>query len=156
MKKDKSLSVDFFLKMIEKYLSINLPKTYRNFLENYEAIDVINEKKVFILNNKTKESSSVDGFFYLTNDYNYSILENYKIYKDRIPENFFPIADDPFGNLILISVKNADRDKIYFWDHEMEVDDGETPDYSNLTLIADSFDEFIEGLYSIDEISDDI
>ena len=58
--------------------------------------------------------------------------------------------------MIQFLVKNADRGKIYFWDHEMEADEGETPNYSNLTLIADSFDEFIEGLHSDDEISDDI
>lgn len=52
----------------------------------------------------------------------------------------------PFGNLILLSLKNADRGKIYFWDHEMEANEGEIPDYSNLTLIANSFEECITSL----------
>jgi hypothetical protein len=65
----------------------------------------------------------------------------------------FPISYDSFGNLILIAIKNADRGKIYFWDHEMEADpnQGEVPDYSNLTLIADSFDEFINSLHDFEE-----
>lgn len=52
------------------------------------------------------------------------------------------------GDLILIAVKGTDRRKIYFWNHEMEM---EEPDYSSLTLIADTFSEFINSLYEFDE-----
>ncbi|MGL5784970.1 MAG: SMI1/KNR4 family protein, partial [Alphaproteobacteria bacterium] len=76
------------------------------------------------------------------------------MYLERIPLNTIPIANDQNGNLVLLSVKGSDRGKIYFWDHEMEADTdhGETPDYSNLTLVADSFDEFIQNLKSEDDL----
>ena len=87
-------------------------------------------------------------------EYN-DLLDHIKTYKERLPKNTFPIAYDSCGNLIVISVMGPDRGKIYFWDHEMEadIDHGEVSDYSNLTLIADSFDEFLEGLYSKEELA---
>ncbi|EAQ3100638.1 SMI1/KNR4 family protein, partial [Salmonella enterica] len=33
------------------------------------------------------------------------------------------------------------------WDHEVEVDEGETPDMSNVYLINESFSDFINNLY---------
>lgn len=74
-----------------------------------------------------------------------NLLEKLKTYSARIPDNMFPIANDDLGNLILV-VKRPERGKVYFWDHEMEVAEGEIPDYSNLTLISDSFDDFINSL----------
>jgi hypothetical protein len=59
------------------------------------------------------------------------------------------LARDQCGNLILLSVKGSDRGMIYCWDHEREV---EPANYNNLSVISDSFDEFIAGLKSEDEI----
>ena len=143
-----------FLKTLEMYLDINFPSEYRFFLRDFNGGKTGN--RGFSMKNDQKNRSALDRLFgFVPNKYN-NILLYLKNYKDRIPQNTFPIGYDPFGNLILISVKNKDRGKIYFWDHEMEADEGETPDCSNLTLIADSFDEFIEGLDSSNELSDDI
>ena len=144
---------EHILKSLEMYWDINFPKSYRDFLLKYNGGEA--EKREF----KFKEGehgSDIRSFLGIYPDKHNNLLSYLKSYRGRIPENFFPIGYDSCGNLILISVKNKDRGKIYFWDHEMEADEGETPDYSNLTLIADSFDEFIEGLHSEDEISDDI
>lgn len=130
------------LKTIEMYLGFKFPKTYKEFLV------VLNggfpTKRFFLL--ERDGGYVIDLFFGFVPDEDINILLHYRDYKNRIPENMFPIGNDPFGNLILLSVKNADRGKIYFWDHEMEADNGETPDYSNLTLIANSFEEFIASL----------
>ena len=69
-----------------------------------------------------------------------------EMFGDRMPSRFFPIARDPGGNLIGISTKGADVGKVYFWDHERESDDGETPNDKNLYLVADSFDKFLDKL----------
>ncbi len=68
-------------------------------------------------------------------------------YKDRMPKNFIPIAYDPGGNRIVIGVSGQDTGKIYFWDHEMEANDDEQPDMSNMHLVADSFEEFLAELF---------
>ncbi|AHN25683.1 hypothetical protein GAPWK_1106 [Gilliamella apicola] len=37
--------------------------------------------------------------------------------------------------------------RIYFWDHELEVDEGETPNIDNVYYINQSFTKFINDLY---------
>jgi hypothetical protein len=37
--------------------------------------------------------------------------------------------------------------EILYWDHEEEADEGEEPTYDNVYLIANSFTDFINGLY---------
>ncbi len=61
----------------------------------------------------------------------------------RMPAELLPIAPDPGGNLVCLGVKGDVRGKVYFWDHERE----RTPaDWSNVDLVADSFDAFLRGL----------
>ena len=67
-------------------------------------------------------------------------------FRDRVPANLFPIARDPGGNLICIATEGADNGKVFFWDHEFEAEEGEPPTSRNVYLVADSFDEFLEGL----------
>lgn len=71
-------------------------------------------------------------------------------YAGRIPDELLWIMDDPFGNAICLGVPGTHRGKIYFWDHEMEPDpdswDGQVDTARNVSLIADSFTEFVAGL----------
>ena len=93
--------------------------------------------------------SSVDRFLGIHNKEHNNLLDYLETYKGRIPRNLFPIAHDPGDNLIGLSVDGADKGSIYFWDHDREGNDG-SPDYSNVIPIADSFDEFLEGLHEKD------
>ena len=61
----------------------------------------------------------------------------------RIPPELLPIASDPGGNLVCIGVEGDARGKVYFWDHEHEV---YPTGWSNVDLVADSFDAFLRGL----------
>lgn len=144
---------EHILKVLEVYWGFNLPSVYRNFLIKNNGGEP--EKDVFCFKEK-KTGSDIRSFLCIFPDNNSNLLNYIKTYKGRIPDNMFPIAYDSFGNLILIGVKNPNRGKIYFWDHDMETDpsQGEKPDYSNMTLIADSFEEFIDGLYE-DELGED-
>lgn len=70
---------------------------------------------------------------------------------ERMPSDLMPIARDPFGNYICIAFRGPNLGKIYFWDHEEELDapdDHGEPSYDNCHLIADTFDEFINGLHN--------
>ena len=136
-----------FLSAIEQYWEFNLPKDYRKFLLKYNGGYPC--KKIF---NFDDNSSVVDCFYGFIKDFLKNILIKYRDMGIRYPANTLAIGDDVFGNLILLSVKGVDRGKVYFWDHDCEAEDGVEPDYSNLTLIADSFDEFINSLKSDDEI----
>ena len=138
------------LEAIEQYLGFRMPNDYRNFLLEYNGdVDL---PPFFYFKKNDKNGSMLDSFFGIKKHTNDNILMNIKLYKNRIPTNCLPIANDAGSNLILLAVKNKDYGKVYFWDHNWEAEDGAIPDYSNLTLIADSFDEFINNLKSQDEI----
>lgn len=131
----------------ENSLNFKLPETYRKFLLKYNGGRPVPDS--FKFKNKT-HGSSVDWFLGIDENESNNLIEYLKIYKNRIPHNFFPIASDPGDNLICISVGGSDDGKIYFWDYEREDDSADTPDYSNVILIADTFDEFINNLYEIE------
>lgn len=138
------------IKELETNYNLSFPMEYKHFLEIYNG--GVPEKDVFNFKD-TNDGSILYGFFgFDSNSKRLDIAYRYMMAKRRIPSNTFPIADDQGGNLILLSVKGPDYGKVYFWDHDWEANDGETPDYSNLTLIADSFEEFINNLKSEDEM----
>jgi hypothetical protein len=62
-------------------------------------------------------------------------------YIDNIPDRAYPIAEDSFGNYVLLD--EGTGGKVYFWDHEFEDD--------NITHLADSFDQFLSMLEPPDE-----
>jgi hypothetical protein len=71
-----------------------------------------------------------------------SLEEIYCLRNDNgtFSENMFCIGEDSGGNYYYISVSGNDKGKIYFWYHEKA-------DGINLYLIANSFDDFINGFY---------
>ncbi len=94
--------------------------------------------------------SSIQRFYGINRNDSYDFLKHLKLYEKRVHSDFIPIACDPGGNQICLGIKSKNRDKIYFWDHELEKDDGEEPDYSNMTLVTHSFDDFINNLYELE------
>ena len=75
------------------------------------------------------------------------LVRTVKLFTNRIPHNYLSIADDPFGNQICLAIKGENYGKVFFWDHEFEKDEGEPPDTSNMSFIADNFDEFLSTLF---------
>lgn len=61
----------------------------------------------------------------------------------RMPPELLPVAPDPGGNFVCLGVAGDARGKVYFWDHERE---HYPTDWSNVDLVADSFDAFLRGL----------
>jgi hypothetical protein len=66
-----------------------------------------------------------------------------------VPAGFLPLAVDPGGNLICLVISGTNTGKVYFWDHEEEVEEGQQPGYSNVYLIANSFNEFLNSLTAL-------
>ena len=129
----------------EKELGIKLPADYRAFLLKHNggmpepnALDVKIDDFVV--------QDGVTCFSAITEDRVFSFSYFLDVYEGRIPKNLFPIADGLSVDLICLSVSGDDYGKVYFWDHNWEVTDGE-PDYSNVHWIADSFTEFLDKLY---------
>jgi cell wall assembly regulator SMI1 len=135
---------------LEKLVGLNLPHEYKQHLLNYNGGQCI--PNVFSFKEDGIETKSMIDWFLAIYEGEYDNLESYlnifKIEEKRMPSHMFPIAHDPLGNLICISCSTHDYGYIYFWDHEKEVNyviSGDE-DYSNLILVANSFNEFISSL----------
>lgn len=93
--------------------------------------------------------SVVDRFFGIKPGDDYDLEREYEVYAERIPAELIPIANDAFGNAICLGVKGKYRGKMYFWDHEAELDENgrSRRDYGNVYLLANSLDEFLSNLF---------
>lgn len=141
---EKNLEI---IKYLEKFLNSNLPYDYKDFLLKTNGGRPI---KIYFIVKTTGKLGTVSYFLGNRKQVYERIQSRLDPFdRRRIPDNMLVIANDPEGDLILLSVKGQDYGKIYYWDHEMET---EPADYSNLTLIADSFEEFINSLKSEEEI----
>ncbi len=76
-----------------------------------------------------------------------------KVYDERIPANLIPIAEDANGNAICIGWTGERKGKIYFWDHEDEIDEDGCLRYNDCTvfLVANSLQEFLDNLMTHEE-----
>ena len=133
---------------LECFWDLKLPKSYKDFILSTNGGTP--DKTIFFM--RDGREGEIRNFFGIVPDYGRGLLERIKMFSGRIPKNMLPIANDSGGNLVLLSVSGSDYGKFYFWDHNWEAEEGKVPDYSNLTLIADSFDEFINGLKDESEV----
>lgn len=129
----------------EQRLQVVFPPEYREFLFKHNGGRP--SPNVFEFQDPDgDEADSLVNFFFSIYEGPVNNLENkYRgfVSDERLLPHFLPIAGDPFGNLICLSVGGEDRGKVYFWDHEIEPD---TAGYENMSLLANSFTEFIDML----------
>ncbi len=133
---------------LEAMLHMKIPEDYRLFLLNCNGGRPRKSVFTYIYKGR-KELGCVSRFLGIHNgefDNLYQAVKTYKIFQKRLPDNLLPIANDPGGNLICLSLIGNDLGSIYFWNHDWEADDHEEPTYENIFLIATSFTEFIDSL----------
>jgi len=143
------LNVDQIIE-IEKYAGLNFPQEYTEHLLQHNGGQPSPNTFKFNENGNWTEScidwflAIYDGEFDNLKDY----IWDYKFEEKRLPNHMLPIAHDPGGNLICISCGLKDKGYIYFWDHENEVDysSSDDSDYSNLYLVSETFNGFINNL----------
>lgn len=116
---------------LEYKLSLNLPKDYRDFLLSTNG----GKPSPNIFKTLNGEYETDIHYFYGINSEIYDLYKNCINIIDRIPVNFFPIANDSLGNFILIDCKG---EGVYLFDHEIELK----------IFIANSFTSFVNNLYS--------
>ena len=143
------------IEAVEKYVNLTFPTAYKKHLLKYNGGQP--EASIFFFFENGKEVDSEIDRFLAIYDGKYDNLKNeidtLKINEKRLPQQMLPIANDVVGNCICISCKGKDSGKVYFWDHEKEVDynSSDDNDYSNLYFIADTFEEFLDRLKPYDQ-----
>ncbi|POR15224.1 SMI1/KNR4 family protein [Flavobacterium oreochromis] len=155
------------IEKIESELQIVIPEDYKTFLN--KGSFMIGGKSIKYGENcdnvcyedKSNEDEDVLDFvaiqiFYGDIDSESSTCDLYKnnlidFGKTRIPEDFITIGCDQVDDQICLGVKGEYSGKVYLWEMEQEADYGQPfPYYGNMTLITNSFQEFLDGLF-IDE-----
>ncbi|HLK57118.1 MAG TPA: SMI1/KNR4 family protein [Chthonomonadaceae bacterium] len=133
------------LESVENQFGFRFPKAYREFLQTYNGGRP--EKGHFsFLRDGIEFGVLVDWFLGIHEKENDNLLKYYRIYKDRIPSDLLPIAHTPGGNLICLAWKGNTFGKIFYWDHDGEVEEGEIPDYRNVYMVAGDLESFLKML----------
>jgi SMI1 / KNR4 family (SUKH-1) len=150
-KKARNKITEDDIKEFEIMIGETLPKDYAEFLQDYGCYGL--EGSIwfpFLEPYPHGDGELIDVFFGLntSEEDDYSLIEYFKNYEGRMPKNMLPIASDPGASKICLSLSGDDRGAVYYWyfGEEEMVDEGEEPGYSNLYLIANSFDEFMNVL----------
>ncbi|WP_309123443.1 SMI1/KNR4 family protein [Paenibacillus sp.] len=129
----------------EELIASKLPTNYRDYLIEHNGGKPCPSD--FIISSGG-DSSSIHHMKGIHNGPSYfSLIDSYLMYKGRMPSVLIPICDDPFGNLICISLKGKYRDKIFYWGHESEVEEGKQPYWGNIVEIYNDFNSFLDNLF---------
>jgi len=100
---------------------IELPREYIEFLLQINGGIPANPVFTWI-DEKGQESSGVIQYFIPLRHYKYDLCYYYTVYHNRLPDDLFPFAADPFGNLICVGCNSRKLGEIFYWDHEYELD----------------------------------
>ncbi len=141
---------EFQIEQWEMKNNIKIPSSYRKYLLENNAGYFISEPNVF--NVPKMGGFALANFLGLSDDI-YGLEHALKVYKDRFPDKYFPIAYDVVGNLILMGISEKKEGQIFFWYHEMEQDTGKKPYEKNIFKVAKTLDGFINSLYTPEEES---
>ena len=148
--KTSSPTTEAELDELERYAQLPFPGAYRQHLLRYNGGRCA--PNVFHFVEQGRRTSSLVERFLPTHKESWGSLgdyiETYKLDEKRLPASLLPIAHDPGGNLICLACAGEDAGRVYFWDHESEVDytveaDSVRP---NLYPLAESLPEFLASL----------
>lgn len=127
---------------VEDLLGIKFPDDYKECVKKYhggcpkpEAFDFKKRKEAVFSRLLTFDPDDTD----------YYIPNNLDWIKDRLVNNIYPFAEDPFGNFICFDYReeSTQSPKVVFWDHEVAF---QSPEEA-ISYICDSFTELIYKLY---------
>jgi hypothetical protein len=139
---------------IEEIIGFTLPTDYVDFLLDYGGFDSLilcPLKEIYPKDNgEDNHKISVDIFLSAQpNREGRRLISDFHAFRGRMPFNFLPISYSG-SDIICLCLSGENQGKVYFWemDFEEEVneEEGEEPGYSNVYLVANSFDEFINSL----------
>lgn len=127
------------LARLEESLGRGLPAAYATFLTEFGGGPLaLNE---YVGATEAAGDISVRRFFTAA-----ELADPQAWWTGRVPEDFLPVADSAGGNLIYLALGQEDQGSIYFWDHNWEAEEDESPDMRNMTVVATDFTDFLDNL----------
>jgi hypothetical protein len=130
---------------LEEKLGMSLPDDYRGFLLRYNGGEP--ERNV----SQTGSPRVGVHIFYgiikrSSGEHWRDLLWHRHLLIDRVPTNILPIAGDEGGNQICLSLRPESYGWIYYWDHELEAEEGQPATFDNMSKINSSFRAFVQSL----------
>ena len=120
--------------------NIKLPEKYKQFMLKWNG--GYPEPNLFRISDK--QGTSVVNILNGIGDMYDNLEKVMEIYKNRLPNSFIPIGDDPGGNVICLGIEKPYNEAIYFWDHENESSNPEV--MSNMYFLAKDIGTFLDNL----------
>lgn len=134
------------LAKLERLVGAPIPESYAEFLSQSNG----GSFRTCIVTLPELGEDTVLNYMFSTAGGDYDIVREYNNLRamDRIPVQTLPFADDPGGNLFLLSVEPGSYRAVFFWDHEREPEEGGSTiaDFPNMSRVADDFAAFIGAL----------
>jgi hypothetical protein len=130
------------LRAVEEALGASLPPAYRELLLKSNG----GEPESNTVAGRWHGVASVSCFFGIHQQAFRDLMKQWKLHRDRVPPALLPIAADSCGNLICLGIPGPGKGVVYFWDHEVEAEEGEKPTYRNLKRLATTFESFLKAL----------
>ncbi|QEM11516.1 SMI1/KNR4 family protein [Mucilaginibacter rubeus] len=133
---------------IEAIFNSHLPQSYKDFYINIGAFSFlelvcakcIDVNPVMLKGNKI----SVGDFYCITGNDGSSITEVLSTFEEQLPVGLLPICDGELGDIICMSLREADYEYVYYFHHE-------SPLGNDLFLIATNFVAFVMKLEIYEE-----
>lgn len=124
---------------MEESLGRTLPTAYATFLTEFGGGPLALNK--YVGETEVADDISVRRFFTVA-----ELADPQAWWIDRVPESFLPVADSAGGNLICLALGAESHGSVYFWDHNWEAEEDETPDMRNMTVVTTGFSDFLDNL----------
>lgn len=128
---------------------IVLPEDYKIFLTKYNGGKPVVRRFETI---DGKHTTSLMLLYPFSQSYTPNVISTYKEISEGlyIPSNIFVIGNDPIDNKVCVSISGDDNGAVYYWSMDMEEFDSEdfSPSYKHMSLVAKSFTEFLDKLFS--------
>jgi hypothetical protein len=133
------------IKRFEELIQAKLPEDYKQFLLKNNGGHPIRKafKLIEPINEKNKEAS-IAWFYALYNGEVCNITTEFRTSREQIPDELLPIAYG-HGGEICLGVNGEYYGKLYYWTTNYSF--WTVDDYNYLYLIANSFTDFINGLF---------
>jgi hypothetical protein len=131
------------LTLFEVRLGTALPADYRQFLLAHNGGEFVPDE--IVLPSQGQPFASIGPLFGL-HDGPLSLESVCENLEGEIPADVLAFGEDVGGNLLCIGIRGNLRGKVYFWDHNRSFPGAGEPGWSGMTLLAESFEEFVAAL----------